>query len=104
MKYIKKFEDLDFSQTLPFTSKGALTSYYSCDECDHLWKSLNKQDDVCKFCESDEIEELSSDEWHEMKKSRLDDREISDLDKERSDDESYVVDLYNPDLEENDNN
>ena len=32
MSIIKKFEEFDFSQTLPVASKDALTSYYSCDE------------------------------------------------------------------------
>jgi hypothetical protein len=86
MHHIKKFETFDFSQTLPITTKNFLTNYYSCDECDGLWKSFNKVDNKCKFCESEEIEELSEGDWNEIVNQRMG-REV-----EESDDEE-IVDL-----------
>jgi len=76
MKYIKKFEELDFSQTLPITSKNALTMYYSCDGCDAIW-SVNKVCDNCLYCKSNTVEELSESEY-EMVKSRSDEDEIDE--------------------------
>ena len=73
MRYIKKFEELDFSQTIPMTSKSTLTMYYSCDYCDYTWKEFNKQCDVCNNCKSTNVEELSKEEWYEVVKSRSDD-------------------------------
>ena len=91
MKWIKKFETFDFSQTLPVASKSALTLYYHCDDCNALWKELNKESEICKFCNSDEIEELSEEEWYETVGDRLDDDEKEDLESERiSDDESFL--------------
>lgn len=81
MKYIKKFEELNFSQTLPIANKADLTNYYSCDDCDALWKEFNNTSQSCKFCKSDKIEELSNDEWLEIAKSRLDKDEIENDDK-----------------------
>jgi len=75
MKHLKKFETFDFSQTIPVTTKNFLTNYYSCDECDGLWREINKECNVCKFCESNEIEELPEDEWYEIYKLRGDMRE-----------------------------
>ena len=50
MKWIKKFETFDFSQTLPLASKSDLTLFYHCDDCDSLWKVLNEEAIICKFC------------------------------------------------------
>lgn len=94
MKHIKKFESFDFSQTLPATSVSDLTSYYSCDECNALWKEVNKTVDKCKFCDSEEIEELSKNEWSEVVKSRLDDDEIEDFDQEMSKNREDLVSLF----------
>ena len=69
MKHIKKFETFDFSQTVPVTTKNFLTNYYSCDECDNLWKEFNKESKSCK-CGSTEIEELPEDEWYEIAEIR----------------------------------
>ena len=94
MKWIKTFETFDFSQTLPLASKSDLTLYYHCDECNALWKELNKECSNCKFCDSDEIEELSKDEWYETVGDRLDDDEREDLESERLKDEQDFLDLY----------
>ena len=69
MKHLKKFETFDFSQTVPVTTKNFLTSYYSCDECDNIWKEFNKESKSCK-CGSTEIEELPEDEWYEIAEVR----------------------------------
>jgi len=95
MKFIKTFETFDFSQTLPIVSKSDLTSFYHCDDCNALWKELNKEVDNCKFCRSTEIEELSSEEWYEAVGDRLDDDEKEDLESEKEKEESDFLDLYN---------
>jgi predicted RNA-binding protein with PUA-like domain len=95
MNRIKKFEAFDFNQTLPIASKEDLTLFYSCDECNGLWKDFNNESEVCRFCDSTEIEELSSDEYYDMVKSRLEDDEIQDLDIERKKDTNTFVDIYN---------
>lgn len=69
MKHLKKFEIFDFTQTIPVTTKEFLNNYYSCDECDYLWKESNKESKSCK-CGSTEIEELPKDEWYEIAKAR----------------------------------
>jgi hypothetical protein len=95
MKYIKKFETFDFSQTIPVTTKNFLTNYYSCDECNSLWKEYNKHSNICKFCTSFEIEELPKDEWYEVAKARLHPDEIKNLENIRKESESEIVDLLN---------
>lgn len=94
MRWIKKFESFDFNQSLPFASKADLTLYYHCDDCDALWKVLNKEVDDCKFCKSQSIEELSKDEWYETVGDRLDEDEIEDLNKEKQQEEDDFLDLY----------
>lgn len=93
MKLIKTFDSFDFNQTIPATSKDQLTMFYSCDDCNALWKSFNKKCDTCKFCGSSEVEEVSPDEYYELVKLRLDDDEVEDLEKEREDDSNTFVDL-----------
>ena len=95
MKWIKKFETFDFSQTLPLASKSDLTLFYHCDDCDALWKVLNNEVNECKFCKSSSIEELSKDEWCETVGDRLDDDEIDGLNSERISDDEEFLDLYN---------
>ena len=94
MRYIKTYETFDFSQTLPVVSKADLTLYYHCDDCNALFRQLNQESEVCRFCNSDEIEELSKDEWYEAVGDRLDDDEIEDLSSEREKDEDTFIDLY----------
>jgi hypothetical protein len=95
MKFIKKFESFDFSQTLPFTSKDNLTLYYSCDDCNALYKSLNEIEENCRYCKSENLEELSPDEWYDSVSDRLDEDEIDELQKERQGEENTFVDLLN---------
>jgi len=94
MKHIKKYETFDFDQTIPVTSKNFLTNFYSCDECDALWKEFNNTSDSCKFCGSDEVEELQEDEWYEISKNRLDTDEIKDLESEKNKESEDLVDLF----------
>lgn len=94
MKYIKTFETFDFSQTLPVGSKSDLSLYYHCDECNALWRQFNQESDDCKFCHSDEIEELSKDEWYEAVGDRLDEDEIGDLESEKNEEEDTFIDLF----------
>jgi hypothetical protein len=93
MKIIKSFESFDFNQTLPAASKETLTLFYSCDECNALWKEFNISSDSCRFCKSDEFEEIGPDEYYELVKSRLDKEEIEDLDLERESDSETIFDL-----------
>lgn len=93
MKKIKNFESFDFNQTIPTTSKDHLTNFYSCDDCNALWKEFNKKSESCKFCESQSIEEISPDEYYELVKMRLDDDEIEDFNKEIENDSNTFVDL-----------
>ena len=94
MRWIKKFETFDFSQTLPVASVADLNIYYHCDDCNALWKSLNDEVSICKFCNSSVIEELSKEEWYETVGDRLDDEEIKDMESERSKEEEDFLDLY----------
>ena len=98
MKYVKKFEELDFSKGLPITTENFLTNYYHCDSCNVLWKSLNRVDKICKFCEGDDIEDLSEDEWYEIVRSRLDEDEIENLDLERLKSQENFLDLSDPNI------
>lgn len=95
MKWMKKFETFDFSQTLPIASKADLTLFYHCDNCNALWKEFNKEANDCKFCNSDEIEELSKEEWYEAVGDRLEEDEKEDLESERMKEEDDFVDLVN---------
>ena len=81
MGYVKKFEAF-VGKPLPVASLSDLTNYYSCEECDGLWKEVNKEAHVCKLCGSEEIEELSKPEWKELVKSRLDKDEIENFEQE----------------------
>lgn len=94
MRYIKTFETFDFNQTIPVASKDVLTSYYHCDGCNALYKSFNSTESDCKFCKSDELEELSEEEYYETVGERLDD-EKEDMESERRKDSEEFVDLYN---------
>jgi hypothetical protein len=100
MKHIKKFESFDFNQTLPVTTKNFLTNFYSCDECDALWKEFNKTSEVCKFCNCKEIEDLSEDEYYDLQKSRLDEDEVEDMESERSKNSEELVNLGSLDNED----
>ena len=94
MNHIKAYETFDFKKTLPITSQDVLTSYYYCDECEGLWKEVNKKEKKCKFCHCASIEDLSADEWYGMVEDRLDDEEIEDLRKEREEEESKFINLF----------
>jgi hypothetical protein len=67
MRYIKKFEDINLSDHMPITNKEQFISYYSCDDCDELWDD-DKEYNCCKFCNCEDIEELSEVEFIEVKK------------------------------------
>jgi hypothetical protein len=68
MKHLKKFEGFDLTQSENLQNENCC--HYSCDECDNIWKS-DEECDCCKFCDSNEIEELHEDEWNELNKMRL---------------------------------
>jgi hypothetical protein len=68
MKHIQKFERFDLTQS--DNNLQNENCCYSCDECDNIWKS-EVECDCCKFCDSNEIEELQENEWNELNKMRL---------------------------------
>lgn len=103
MRYIKKFEGFDFSQTLPIAPLDAITNYYSCDDCNALWKEVNeKVVKRCKYCGSDEIEDLSRDEWYETVKVRLEEDEVADWEEEKKKEEESFLDLNKLNKKRND--
>lgn len=69
MKNLKKFENFNMSQSKYEELNGNPSCYYCCDECDNIWIE-NNEVDCCKFCESDEIEELHEEEWKELSKNQ----------------------------------
>lgn len=91
MKHLKKYESFDFEQTIPVTTKNFLTNFYSCDDCDKVWKEFNNTAERCRFCNSDEIEELHEEEWKQVANSRMSPEEFAELSKEDENDE--LVDL-----------
>lgn len=95
MRHIKRYETFNFDQTIPVTTKNFLTNFYSCDDCDAIWKEFNNTADKCKFCDSDEIEELDEKEWYEISKNRVSEEENKELESERDIDSEEVVDLFN---------
>ncbi len=93
MKYIQEFEGFDFSQTLPVTTKNILTNFYSCDECDSIWREFNESSNSCKHCGSNEVEDLDEDEWYEIAKTRLSEDEVRKLEKERKEESDTFIDI-----------
>jgi hypothetical protein len=69
MKHLKNFESFDLSQSEE-NLENSNCCHYFCDECDNIWKS-DEECDCCKYCDSNEIEELHEDEWNELNKMRL---------------------------------
>ena len=71
MKHLKKFESFDLTQSEDnLQNTNSISTHYSCDECDNIWKS-DEECDCCKYCDSNEIEELHEEEWNELNKMRL---------------------------------
>lgn len=68
MKHLKRFNESD---------EIDYKYYYSCDECNALWRD-SIESNMCKHCTSDEIEELTKDEWMDITNSRLEDDEKFD--------------------------
>lgn len=103
MQYIKRFNELNINNNeikkdlgyppLLTTSANMLTDYYSCDECDALWRSFNSPNTTCPYCGSIEIEDISENEWYELVKKRLDDDEIENLEFDRKRQSETFVDL-----------
>jgi hypothetical protein len=92
MRYIKTFEELDFNQTIPVTTREVLTTYFCCDECGQLWREFNNSGgDICEGCESKNIEELSEDEWYDIVKTSG--NVPDEWDKERELSSSMLMDL-----------
>lgn len=94
MKYIKTFESFDFNQTLPITSEDELSNFYSCDDCDFLWRSFNTKESKCVECKSPNIEELSLEEWVEMVKPKLSDSDKGELDNIIDKSSKKYIDLF----------
>lgn len=93
MNHLKKFEELDFSQTLPYTSPSNLINYYECKECNDLFKLLNKQVNKCRYCNSKNIELVNRDEWYKKVDDRLDEDEREINQKIKSEEEDDFIDI-----------
>lgn len=93
MRLVKTFEEFDFSRTLPAVSVENLTFFYNCDDCNALWKNFNEQSKNCKYCSSDNISKLEADDWYDQVKLRLDEDEIEELELQREEDVTNLVDL-----------
>lgn len=96
MQHIKKFNEIKTDIThdpLPITTINMLTNYYSCDECNALWRSFNSINNTCSYCGSIEIEEISENEWYDLVKNRMDSDEIKELEKDRKIQSETFVDL-----------
>jgi len=61
------------------TTLDSISNYYKCNDCNALWREINKSVDYCKFCGSSNIEKLSTDEWLKELKPRLDDDEYEEM-------------------------
>jgi len=90
MKYLKQFESSEWKESIkenyyPISTVASLTNYYVCDDCNALWRELNRPlSNRCPYCGSNNIRTLDSDDWFDMVKQRLDDPdEIKELEKER---------------------
>lgn len=64
-------EEVGFNTNQEIPDNTHLNNYYSCDECDGLWKVYNKEEEECKFCGSHEIEDMSEGDWSEVSKERM---------------------------------
>lgn len=105
MQHIKKFNELNINNTdkpikkdlgydpLLTTTANMLTNYYSCDECNALWRNFNSLNTTCPYCGSIEIEDISEDEWYELVKKRLNNDEIKELEADRKKQSETFVDL-----------
>ncbi len=93
MKNIKTFEEFDFNRTLPAVSVEDLTFFYNCNDCNVLWKNFNEQSEKCKYCHSDNITNLDADDWYDQVKLRLDEDEVEEMQKQREEDSTNIVDL-----------
>lgn len=99
MNHIKKFEELDFSKTLPFTSISELINYYECDKCGSLFKLLNKKATNCNLCNSKNIKISNRDDWYKKASdSNLDKKDL--INKIKSNEEETIFDITNLTLSE----
>ncbi len=97
MKIIKMFEEFDFSKKnspIPIVSQNDLTMFYSCDDCNALWKSFNENLSGCNFCKSSKIEELSESEYYSMVEDGLEEGEIEVLRDERKKESENLLDMF----------
>lgn len=92
MNYIKKFEELDFSQTLPYASASDLINYYECD-CNALFKLLNKKVSRCPYCSSENVKLINREEWYKKVNDRLEEGEKEENNKIKSEEEENFIDI-----------
>lgn len=95
MKHIRKFEELNFSQTTSLTSVSDLTNYYRCEGCDRLFRKFNERLERCTFCSSEELEKMDVDSWFDLVEKRLDEDEIEYNNEIRNKEKDTLVDIRN---------
>lgn len=93
MKHIKKFEELDFNQTIPQTTVSELTNYYACGECNALFKLFNKRTNHCLYCNGKDLNSVGFDKFYDEVSKRLDSDEQEDLEFVKSEELNTYVNL-----------
>lgn len=93
MKYIKRFENLDFSQATWATTADFLNMYYCCDNCDSSFKTLNKELEKCPSCGCPKPDPLTEEEYYTKIKSKANEAEIEEIEKERGEDSRTIIDM-----------
>jgi hypothetical protein len=82
MKNIINFKQFEYYHN-PMATIDSISHYYICHDCNALWYNINKRSTICKYCQSTNISEISTDEWLLKVKYRLnDDEEYKSLEDE----------------------
>ena len=81
---------IDFSN--PWATKSSLSQFYNCLDCNALWQEVNKDFNYeCKFCKSENIDNMNEDDYHNEVRTRLDKDEIEDMDQELENEPIYDI-------------
>lgn len=92
-KHLKKFEELNFNNTLFSTSVNNLTNYYNCKECGQLFKEFNNQVKECTNCHSNNLIMIDIDMFYQKLKDKLGEEYHDKIQKVKSQEENEVADM-----------